>query len=161
MTYDLVPGCEYPEIIRELFDEYFAMIQAGDSNFTQYLVMQNADEEIMHLEGKYGAPYGRLYLLRCEGKNAGCAALRRLDDERAELKRMYVRPEYRGNGFGGILVDKLISDARLIGYKSIVLDTLPFLQSAVRLYRRHGFREMEAYNDSPMNGSIYMRLELD
>ena len=160
MDYEIIPAYDHPETVKELFSEYFDMIKAGDDNFDRYLVMQNADEEISHLEGKYGLPDGRIYLLMAEGKATGCIALRRIDSQSAELKRMYIRPAYRRNGFGEILVKKIIADAGEIGYNTILLDTLPFLDGAVRLYKRCGFTETEPYNDSPMRGSIYMRLDL-
>ena len=76
------------------------------------------------------------------------------------MKRLYVRPPFRGEGAGIQLVEKIIADAREIGYAHILLDTLPFLESAIGLYKKFGFYEIESYNDSPMETSIYMRLDL-
>lgn len=109
---------------------------------------------------KYGPPDGRLYLALCGGRPAGCAGLRKLDSETGELKRLYVRPAFRGQQIGSLLLARIIADAKEIGYARLMLDTLPFLESAVRLYKKYGFYETESYNESPMNTSIYMRLDL-
>jgi ribosomal protein S18 acetylase RimI-like enzyme len=76
------------------------------------------------------------------------------------MKRLYVRPEFRGKRIGNQLIRRIIEDARKIGYSYMLLDTLPFLESAVRLYRKYGFYEIDSYNDSPMDASIYMKMEL-
>ena len=73
---------------------------------------------------------------------------------------LYVRPAFRGLGLSRVLMDRILSDAREIGYTTMLLDTLPFLQTALKLYRAYGFEEIERYNDSPMDTSIYLRLEL-
>ena len=76
------------------------------------------------------------------------------------MKRLYIRPEFRGQNLGKILVEKIIADAREIGYSYMLLDTLPFLQTAIHMYQKFGFYEIDSYNDSPMDTSIYMRLDL-
>ena len=76
------------------------------------------------------------------------------------MKRLYVRPAFRGKRIGNQLVQKIIEDARKIGYSSILLDTLPFLRNAIHLYETYGFYEIDSYNDSPMDTSIYMKLDL-
>ena len=105
-------------------------------------------------------PDGRLYLALADGAPAGCIGLRKIDDTSCELKRLYIRPAYRGQGMSRVLMDRILADARAIGYKVMLLDTLPFLQTALRLYKAYGFEEIERYNDSPMDTSIYMRLTL-
>ena len=157
---EIVYGYEYKKDILELFTEYTNMLVEHDASFKVYLDIQNYDDEIEHLEHKYGLPEGRLYLLRRDGESAGCIALRKLDDERCEMKRLYVRPEYRGERLGEILVRKIIDDAREIGYKHMMLDTLPFLESAIHMYRKLGFYETDCYNDSPMDTTIFMQLDL-
>jgi ribosomal protein S18 acetylase RimI-like enzyme len=77
-----------------------------------------------------------------------------------EMKRLYVKPEFRGNGIAKILAERIISDAKSIGYSSMLLDTLPFLQTAISMYRKMGFYEIECYNDSPLDDTIYMKLDL-
>lgn len=160
MSIELIPAYSYPEEVRRLFTEYTSLLIAGDPEFQQYLQIQNYDAEIAHLEHKYGPPTGRLYLALADGAIAGCIALRKLDDQRCEMKRLYVRPEYRGQGIGRQLTDRILEDARGIGYRQILLDTFPFLDHALTMYRNMGFREIPRYNDSPMDSTIYMALEL-
>ena len=97
----------------------------------------------------------------CTGSTpVGCAALKPLDDTRCEMKRLYVRPEYRGQGIARALVHQLMQEARVAGYRQMVLDTFPFLPEAITLYKREGFYEIERYNDNPMPGSVYLCCEL-
>lgn len=151
---------EYPEEVAKLFTEYTDLLIAGDPAFRKYLDLQNYDEEILHLEQKYGLPYGRLYLAYYEGKPAGCIGLRKIDEEKCEMKRLYVRPEFRGKHIGTQLIHKIIMDAEEIGYKHMFLDTLPFLESAIQMYKEWGFYEVDSYNNSPMDTSIYMKKDL-
>lgn len=156
----IVPAYELGAEINILFSEYTNMLIENDASFQEYLDIQNYDNEILHLEQKYGMPDGRLYLLYCDDQAAGCIGLRKIDDQNCEMKRLYIRPEFRGNGLGVILVKKIIEDAREIGYSYMLLDTLPFLESAIHMYQKLGFYEIESYNDSPMDTSIYMKLDL-
>ena len=160
MAIQILPGFDRPDAVRELFTEYTRLIIDSDNSFREYLAIQNYDEELLHLERKYGPPGGRLYLAYYDQQLAGCVALRRLNDRNCELKRLYVRPQFRHNHIGGILVDRLIADARSIGYDSILLDTFPFLDTAIRMYRRRGFYDIPKYNDSPMASTLYMKLDL-
>lgn len=156
----LAPACGHPQETGILFSEYTRMLVEGDPAFQKYLDIQHYEEEIAHLEMKYGLPDGRLYLAYCDGELAGCIGLRKLDGGNCEMKRLYVRPAFRGKGIGGRLVRQIIADARKIGYSHMLLDTLPFLESALFMYRKYGFYEIPSYNDSPMDTSIYMRLDL-
>ena len=156
----IIPAYAYPQAVKALFTEYTDMLIAGDSSFQEYLAIQNYDEEIKHLEDKYGMPFGRLYLAYCDGKLAGCIGLRKIDESRCEMKRLYVRPQFRKKHIGKALADRIIADAGEIGYAFMLLDTLPFLKSAILLYRELGFYEIPAYNDNPMENSIYMRRDL-
>lgn len=160
MTIQILPGFDRPHQVRELFSEYTKLIIGNDSGFREYLAIQNFDEELLHLEHKYGPPGGRLYLAYCDQQLAGCIALRQLDARRCELKRLYVRPQFRRQHIGSILVDRLIADARAIGYEKLLLDTFPFLDTAIRMYRKRGFRDIPKYNNSPMDSTIYMQLDL-
>ena len=160
MSVKIVPAYEFPGEIRALFTEYTNMLIAGDPAILEYLDLQNYGDEFRHLQVKYGMPYGRLYLAYCDEKPAGCVGLRKIDDKTCEMKRLYVRPEFRGRQIGGLLVGQIVSDAKEIGYSHLLLDTLPFLQSAIRLYKKAGFYEIPCYNNSPMNTSIYMELDL-
>ena len=146
--------------IQKLFQEYTDMLVRNDSDFAKYLEIQNYDSELEHLDDKYGLPYGRLYIVKVENKSAGCIGLRKIDDENCEMKRLYVRPEFRGYKIANKLVTLIIDDAKKIGYKHMLLDTLPFLNKAIHLYKTFGFYEIEKYNSSPVDTSIYMKLDL-
>lgn len=153
-------GYDAQEEIAALFSEYTRALVEGDPAFSAYLNKQGYDDEVRHPDKKYGLPDGRLYLARIEGEPAGCVALRRLDERRCEIKRLYVRPMFRERGLGGQLIRQVIEDARLIGYECILLDTLPFLTDAIGMYRRRGFVDIPSYNGSPMENLVYMRLDL-
>ena len=160
MSLEIVPAFDRANEIRELFAEYMDMLLDGDPTFAGYLTIQNYDDELKDLSQKYGLPDGRLYLAYWNGEVAGSIALRKIDDENCELKRMYIKPAFRRNGIAKTLVNQLIADAREIGYRYMLLDTLPFLQTAIRMYKNIGFYEIERYNNSPMDTSIYMKFDL-
>lgn len=160
MSLELLPAYGRAEEVASLFSEYTDMLIAGDPTFKEYLAIQNYDEEVNHLERKYGPPHGRLYLALSDGQAAGCVGLRKIDARRCEMKRLYVRPAFRGRHIGDRMVRQIIADAKEIGYSSMLLDTLPFLKSAIRMYERYGFQEIPSYNNSPMDTSIYMELKL-
>ena len=160
MGLKLVLAYGFPSEVGELFSEYTDMLVAGEPSFKEYLAIQNYEEELGHLESKYGAPFGRLYLAYYDDELAGCIGLRKIDGQNCEMKRLYVRPEFRGKRIGNRLVQKIIEDARQIGYSCMLLDTLPFLESAVRIYQSYGFYEIESYTDSPIDSSIYMKKDL-
>lgn len=146
--------------ILSLFQEYTDMLVRESPTFARYLSIQHYDAEVADLRRKYGEPDGRLYLARWEGEAAGCVALHRLNSESCELKRLYVRPAFRGRGIAGALVKRILADAQEIGYRNMKLDTLPFLTAAIAMYRKLGFYDIPCYNDSPLPETIYMQLEL-
>lgn len=160
MDVKLRPAQDLPEELRPLYEEYAAMLVAGDPIFAESLRQQNYDVELNHLHDKYGLPTGRLYLLEADGKAAGCVGLRRIDDTYCELKRLYVRPGFRGHDFGRLLVQRVLDDAKAIGYRYIRLDTLPFLTHAKALYQDLGFYEVGAYYDCVVPGTIFMERAL-
>lgn len=160
MAIKILPAYDHPEEVRTLFSEYTDLLAEGDPSIRDYLAVQNYEEELRHLEKKYGLPEGRLYLAYQDDQPAGCIGLRKMDQENCEMKRLYVRPVYRGCRLGGLLVEKILEDAKVIGYRHVLLDTLPFLQNAVHLYQKYGFYEIPKYNNSPMDCGIYMRLDL-
>jgi len=140
--------------VKSLFIEY-----AKSLNFD--LCFQGFDEELTTLPGKYSPPEGIIYLAKLNDKIAGCIALRKLEKGVCEMKRLYVRPEFRRNGIGKLLCDKLLEKARSIGYKKMRLDTISHLmKDAVKLYKSYGFYEIPAYYKNPQEGVIYMELEL-
>ena len=153
-------GYDAQEEIAALFSEYTKTLVKGDPAFRAYLNKQGYDNEVLHPEEKYGLPRGRLYLARIEGEPAGCVALRPLDEKRCEMKRLYVRPAFRERGLGSQLIQRVIDEARAIGYEALLLDTLPFLTDAIGMYHRRGFVDIPSYNGSPMENLVYMRLDL-
>ena len=112
---ELKLGYATPEAVRELFAEYTHMLVAHDPYFQAYLDLQHYDAEVADPTQKYGLPDGRLYVAWCDGQPAGCIALRRLDGTTCELKRLYVRPAFRGRGIAGAMMQRILDDARAIG----------------------------------------------
>ena len=105
--------------------------------------------------------FGRLLLATSNGDLAGCVALHKLESDICEMKRLYVRPRYRGKGLGRQLADKIITEARQLGYKKLRLDTVePIMKTAVAMYRQLGFCEIPPYRQNPMAGALYMELQL-
>ena len=136
MEYTLVYGYDRLKEVEELFTEYTNMLVRLDPLFQESLDEQNYSEEMEHLEDKYGLPDGRLYLLMDREKAAASVALHKIDEQTCELKRLYVKPEYRRQGIAEMLLDRLISEARETGYSYMVLDTMPALKEAIRLYEK-------------------------
>lgn len=140
--------------VRELFLEY-----AESLGFS--LCFQGFDQELAGLPGDYAPPDGRLLLAEYESQLAGCVALHKLEPQICEMKRLYLRPQFRGKGLGRALAERAIVEARAIGYGSMRLDTVePIMKDAVAMYRRLGFREIAAYRVNPIAGAMYMELEL-
>lgn len=139
---------------RELFLEYARWL--GFS-----LCFQGFDQELAILPGKYASPRGRLLLARCDGGLAGCGALRPWQDSICEMKRLYVRPEFRGRGLGLALAERLIQEAKSIGYDFMRLDTLPSqMADANRMYRGLGFYDIAPYYKNPQPEVSYLELRL-
>lgn len=142
-------------MVRELFLEY-----AQSLGFS--LCFQSFDRELAELPGDYAPPQGRLLLAEWDGEAAGCVALHPLDSQTCEMKRLYLRPPYRGKGLGRTLVQRVIDAARAIGYLRMRLDTVePLMKDAVALYRRFGFRDIPPYRENPIPGAMYLELELN
>ena len=142
------------EHARSLFQEY-----AGGLGIS--LCFQNFDRELANLPGDYEPPDGRLLLATEDDQLAGCIALRKLGDGVCEMKRLFIRPAYRGKGLGRVLVAAIIDEARQLGYTHMRLDTIPGrMDQAIALYRSIGFVEIEPYYESPIGDAKYMQLEL-
>ena len=146
---------EHIAVARELMQEYAAALGVS-------LCFQNFDEELAGLPGKYAPPAGRLLLAEHEGRTAGVIALRPVDEKGVcEMKRLFVRPAFRGLALGRILVERLIAEARQIGYRRMRLDTMQGrMDHAIELYRRLGFREIPAYYSSPVKETLFLELDL-
>lgn len=141
-------------ICRALFVEYAEWLGFD-------LCFQGFDRELAELPGKYAEPEGRLYLAYLHGEPVGCVGLRPLEDNICEMKRLYLRSEARGSGLGRMLIERLISDAREIGYMAMRLDTYPpKMAAAVKLYYEYGFTEIKPYYENPHSGVLYMELSL-
>ena len=157
--WELISAFDRREQLKPLYAEYEAMLLAADPTFSRSLDQQNYDDEIAHLEEKYGPP-GRFYLLYVDGDAAGCVGMRPLDADHVELKRLFVRPEYRGHGFGEKLTRRILEDARSEGFSYVRLDTLPPLKTALALYRRLGFYDIPAYYDCLIPETIFLERRL-
>jgi putative acetyltransferase len=139
---------------RELFLEY-----AHSLGFS--LCFQNFDKELAELPGDYAPPEGRLLLAECEDQLAACVALHKLEPGTCEMKRLYLRPQFRGQGLGRALAERIIAEARQIGYQRMRLDTVePVMRDAVAMYRKLGFKEIAPYCSNPIAGALYMELKL-
>ena len=141
------------DAVRALFREYADWLGVD-------LCFQGFDAELATLPGKYAPPDGRLLLARDGAAAVGCIGLRRVDATTGEVKRLYVRPAARGQGLGGELARRVVTAAREIGYRRLVLDTLEPMAEARRLYGSLGFRAIPAYYANPLSGVIYMELVL-
>lgn len=142
------------ESVKGLFAEY-----AESLGFS--LCFQGFDQELAALPGDYVPPRGRLLLAFVEAAPAGCVALHQLEPAICEMKRLYVRPQFRGLRIGHSLVDLVLAEARAIGYSKMRLDTVePIMRDAVRMYRALGFREIPSYRANPIPGALYMEREL-
>lgn len=142
------------EAARKIFREYEAWLDLD-------LCFQGFEEELKNLPGKYAAPSGRLYLAYSDNELAGCIAMRKLHNGVCEMKRLFVRDKFRGAGIGVTLIERLITDAREIGYDRMRLDTFPpKMAKAVKLYEAYGFREIPRYYDNPNPETLFMELRL-
>jgi putative acetyltransferase len=141
------------EVARQMFREYQESLGVD-------LSFQNFAAELDALPGSYASPHGRLLLAREADRVMGCAALRPLTAASCEMKRLYVRPEYRTLGLGRQMVARLIDEARLIGYSQMFLDTLPTMTGAQRMYERFGFKDVPPYRHNPIEGTRFLGLDL-
>lgn len=153
MKVRIKPAYDEIDSVKELFTQYTEMLGVN-------LDFQNYEQELEHLPGKYALPDGRLYIACADNKAIGCIALRKINDTICEMKRLYVRPEFRGKKISQLLAEQIISDAAKLKYEYMVLDTFTSLKSAIALYKKLGFYEIEPYYQNPLENVVYMRLEL-
>jgi ribosomal protein S18 acetylase RimI-like enzyme len=140
-------------VVRQLFREYAAGLGID-------LCFQDFETELATLPGKYAPPRGRLILARDGGGAVGCVALRPIDGTACEMKRLYVRPNARSRQLGRRLAERICHEARDAGYGRICLDTLPTMTAAIRLYSSLGFRPVEPYVFNPVEGALFLGLDL-
>jgi len=138
---------------KDLFKEY-----AESLGFS--LCFQNFDKELDSFPGQYSPPMGRLFLALSDKQPIGCVGIRFFEKGACEMKRLYVRPGFRGRKAGRLLVEDAIKAGRDIGYEAMRLDTLPSMERANILYKSLGFRHIEPYRHTPIEGATYLELKL-
>jgi len=136
------------------------LIEAYAASLDVDLSFQNLAHELAHLPAEYGPPHGAFVLAGRDGSAIGCVGVRRFSGEAAEMKRLYVVDAARGLGLGRALAEAAIAAARRLGYSQLLLDTLPTMHDARRLYLALGFREIAAYRHNPVAGTAYFALSL-
>ncbi len=154
MTLDQVDSAEEIAHTTVLFREYAAWLEID-------LCFQDFEKELGELPGEYAPPNGRLFLASKDAGIAGCVAMRKIGEGTCEIKRLFVRPEFRGQGLGRQLAEAIIREAKQIGYQRMRLDTLPpKMNDAIALYRSLGFKEIGLYYNNPVPGAKFMELDL-
>lgn len=157
MNIEIVEAYDRLIEVRALFAEYLKWLGLP-------LDFQNFNEEVASLPGQYARPGGRLYLALAGGVAAGCVALRPYGEKeglrQCEMKRLFVCDGFRGLGLGRLLAERVIADARAIGYREMLLDSLASMERAVSLYQRLGFEKTGAYRYNPYENALYFRLRL-
>ena len=153
MSLQIQPAYEKLNIVRELFIEYQTKTDID-------LCFQSFEAELASLPGKYAEPYGRLYIASYDNSSAGCIAILPIDNEDCEIKRLFVRAQFRKLGIGRTLVEQVINDAKYIGYTRLLLETSPTMKEAIALYKKLGFINIEPYHDDTNGGIICFGLML-
>lgn len=153
IAYRLYAAAEPMQPIADLFRTYAASIGID-------LGFQDFERELADLPGEYAEPDGAIVVAESAGRLAGCVALRKLAPGVCEMKRLFVKPEFRGRGIGKRLVEEIVRIARTKGYAAMRLDTLATMREAVKLYEAAGFKEIEPYRFNPLPGAMFMELDL-
>ena len=153
MRLDAVTTPAQTDAVRGLFREY-AQALGFD------LCFQGFKQELAGLPGDYAPPKGRLFLALVEDEPVGCVALREFEPGVGEMKRLYVRPQYRGHGIGRALTEQVIAEAQAAGYRSVRLDTVPWMKEAIAMYETLGFVDVAPYRPNPIPGARYMQIDL-
>ena len=144
---------EHIPFVRELFHEYAAALGF-------HLCFQDFERELAELPGRYAPPEGRILVASWDAKPAGCVAMKKLGEGLCEMKRFYVRPDFRGKGIGLALAKSIIDAGRAAGYERMRLDTVPSMQSAIKIYESLGFVDTEPYVFNSVPGVRYLELAL-
>ncbi len=144
---------EQLETARNLFREYQQFLNVD-------LCFQGFEEELASLPGKYAAPYGEILLAEFDGKMAGCVAVRAIKGDICEMKRLYVKDEFRGLSIGKTLAEEIIAKAKQLNYKKMQLDTLERLPAAMGIYQQLGFKKISPYYANPLDEVVYWELDL-
>ncbi|SEO49042.1 GNAT family N-acetyltransferase [Vreelandella aquamarina] len=147
----------FPDDLEDVLDLYREYVSSTSVD----LSFQDNDKEFNQLPEKYSSEESKIFLLRKDGKAVGCAAFRRLNDAICEMKRVYVRPSTRGSNQGAKLVDKVLEEAVISGYKKICLDVLPEFKTALKLYKSYGFVEHPPVTNNPVPGTHFLGLDLE
>jgi putative acetyltransferase len=142
------------------WDEAQRLVREYAASLNVDLAFQNFAHELQHFTTEYAAPTGAFILAEDAGQYVACIGLRQFSEGIGEIKRLYVAPAARGRGLGRLLVERIIADARQIGYGSLLLDTLPFMKEAQSLYVALGFKPTAPYRYNPVAGSAFLRLDL-
>lgn len=153
IEFEFITAQDMIEEIKQLFLEYSQSLKID-------LAFQNFETEFNTLPGKYGPPDGILILVLVDSKRSGCIALRKISEDICEMKRLYVRNDYRGLGIGKKLIGMIIEEARKLKYSYIRLDTLPTMKKAQELYTLFGFYDIEPYIYNPIKGARFLELKL-
>jgi len=141
------------DIAKKLLVEY-------ENSLSFHLSFQNFENELANLTGVYVSPTGCLLLAVYKGQSVGCVGLRKLSDQVCEMKRLYVREQFRGLGFGRALVEAVIEEARKFDYNYMRLDTVPSMEVASTLYMSVGFKKISTYRYNPIEDAVFMELKL-
>jgi putative acetyltransferase len=131
-----------------LFKEYAARLNID-------LSFQHFEDELLELKIMYGSPKGGIILCKNEHEFIGCVGIRTIENDIAELKRMFIKPAYQKQGIGKILLEKAVEFAKLLNYKTMRLDTLNYMAPAINLYKQYGFYQITAYYNNPNDTAIY------
>ena len=146
----IIDGTNYIDEVKNLILEYTKFLRRD-------LTFQHIDDELSDLKKKYSPPNGRIICAQVAEKIIGCVAYHKFDDERCEMKRLFVLEEYRKFHAGNNLIEAILSAAKSDGYKEMLLDTITPLKSAIHLYKKFGFLETAPYYENPMSDVVYMK----
>lgn len=147
----------FPDDLQDVLDLYHEYIGSTSVD----LSFQGNDQEFSQLAEKYSADESKIFLLKHDGKPVGCAAFRKLDEHVCEMKRVYIQPVARGGNQGAKLVDRVLKEAVISGYKTMCLDVLPEFKTALRLYKSYGFVEHPPVSNNPVPGTHFLGLNLE